>query len=300
MAVTRIRSSLQFYVDQNLDINSKKLINVAIGVDPTDGINKSQLDDAVSGLQDFRESVIDKDLLTPPVSPTAGDRYIIGQPTDTATGAWVGHEGEIADWNGTAWIFEPQPDMGTYCFVEDESAAYVFNNNTFASGLWVLWNTGLILAGEGLTKTGNTISVDWADTSVQTGAEDSRAVKYVDLYSNGANQGANIIGGDPTNISQSTETDVQGILEDISSALEAIELTNQIYNEAGTVTNGSADVSVANAFVAGTLQVFLNGELQREGASEDYTVSGTTVTFSSNLVNVAGHADKVTFHYYKS
>ncbi|NIP67909.1 MAG: DUF2793 domain-containing protein, partial [Planctomycetales bacterium] len=43
----------------------------------------------------WQDGVIDKDLTAPPGSPSNGDRYII--PTG-ATGAWAGHETEIAEW----------------------------------------------------------------------------------------------------------------------------------------------------------------------------------------------------------
>ncbi|MFZ4770990.1 MAG: hypothetical protein ACOYLO_12485 [Ferruginibacter sp.] len=44
---TKIRSSKQLYVDADLDINSKKLVNVASGTVNSDGINKGQMDTAI-------------------------------------------------------------------------------------------------------------------------------------------------------------------------------------------------------------------------------------------------------------
>lgn len=46
--------------------------------------------------------VLDKDLADPPVSPTEGDKYIVAAE---ATGDWVGKEDNIAEWNGTEWVF---------------------------------------------------------------------------------------------------------------------------------------------------------------------------------------------------
>jgi hypothetical protein len=68
---------------------------------------------------------------TPPVSPTDGDRHIVGQ---SATGDWLGHDGEIATWDatGSAWTFEtPQERWG------------VFNHNTtqllfYHVGAWLV------------------------------------------------------------------------------------------------------------------------------------------------------------------
>jgi len=241
----------------NQSMGSNKLTALADGVAASDAVNLGQLNAAVSGLQDFRESVIDKDLLTPPVSPSAGDRYIVGQPSDTATGAWVGEEGKLADYNGATWDFEVVPDEGTYCYVEDESSAYVFNNNIFASGSWVLFNSTNITAGDGIDIAGQTVSVDlkasgglkidatemavepadfaglgleddgadnmaidFADPATEMGT--SRAVKASDLSGNLANQGAKIIGADPASIAFSSATTVQGVLEDIASNITAL------------------------------------------------------------------------------
>ena len=64
--------------------------------------------------------VLDKDLNTPPGTPADGDRYIVGLvPLDT----WTGHTGEIALWNGTAWIFYV-PKPGFLAYVEDEDLYY--------------------------------------------------------------------------------------------------------------------------------------------------------------------------------
>ena len=44
---TKIRSSKQLHIDADLDINSKKLVNVASGTVNSDGINKGQMDTAI-------------------------------------------------------------------------------------------------------------------------------------------------------------------------------------------------------------------------------------------------------------
>lgn len=259
-----------------------KLTNLAAGTIGTDAVNKSQLDFAVAGLQDFRESVLDKDLLTPPGSPATGDRYLIGQPTDTATGAWAGEEGKITEWNGSAWIFEAVPDEGTYVYVEDENQAYIFNDNTFASGMWVVFTSAVVIAGNGIAITGNTVSVDFltggglkfvgnelavepsdfAGTGLQDDGSDnleidfadpatemntSRAVKASDLFNNGANQGAKILGADTTGYTYSTATTIQGVLDDLDSAIAGAATPGVLYTVgAGGVTKGDLVFISAN------------------------------------------------------
>jgi len=60
-------------------------------------------------------------------------------------------------------------------------------------------------------------------------------------------------------------------------------LPTEVYNELPSVTDGSANVTLANTPTSGTERVYLNGVRQAPGSSNDYTISGTTVTFSSAL-----------------
>lgn len=50
MAQTKVRSSTQLNIDANLDLASRKIVNLSEGTDPNDAVNKSQLDNAVAGL----------------------------------------------------------------------------------------------------------------------------------------------------------------------------------------------------------------------------------------------------------
>jgi len=65
----------------------------------------------------------------PPGSPTTGYRVIVG---DSPTGAFIGHAGEIAEWDGSAWWFTT-PRQGTTTFVKGGSTPY---HQTAASAPW--------------------------------------------------------------------------------------------------------------------------------------------------------------------
>jgi hypothetical protein len=72
----------------------------------------------------------DKDLNTPPGSPTEGDRYIVGSsPTDT----WTGQSGKIAVRLGATWTFLT-PKEGWRCWLDDEDGEYIHNGTA-----WLLW-----------------------------------------------------------------------------------------------------------------------------------------------------------------
>src|SRR5689334_20234350 len=52
-------------------------------------------------------AILDSGLIAPPGSPGEGDRYIVG---DSATGAWSGHDGEVAHFLDGAWDFAVPED----------------------------------------------------------------------------------------------------------------------------------------------------------------------------------------------
>jgi len=74
------------------------------------------------------EPVLDKDLSTPPSSPSTGDRYIVGA---SATGDWSGHDNEIAEWNGSSWDFGPALAEGLVVYVKDENDLYVYDGSSW-------------------------------------------------------------------------------------------------------------------------------------------------------------------------
>jgi len=82
-------------------------------------------DGVVHGLGEARANiwqppVDDRNVNTPPGAPATGYRVIVGS---TPTGAFVGHVGEIAQWDSAAWVFTV-PKEGTSVYVKDESAPY--------------------------------------------------------------------------------------------------------------------------------------------------------------------------------
>lgn len=90
---------------------------------------KTGMDDNLIALGALTQlAVIDRDLATPPISPTAGDRYLVaGSPT----GAWTGHATKIALFIASAWRFYT-PRRGWMCYVIDENIFIYFS----ASDVW--------------------------------------------------------------------------------------------------------------------------------------------------------------------
>jgi hypothetical protein len=135
---------------------------------------------------------------TPPGSPATGDRYLIS-PSDT-TGVFVGHENEVAEWNG-AWTFSgPAKDgqglvlnarkttlrwsstSGAWRFDIKAPAGDAFNDNFGVIGANVGPSTTLVIGDSYSAGGGNsTASENWA-------------YKFAHSLCNDANQG---IGRDP-------------------------------------------------------------------------------------------------------
>jgi hypothetical protein len=75
----------------------------------------------------LQAGVTDRDLTDPPGSPANGAVYI---PAATATGAWAGQEGKLAQWYASAWYFLTPKD-GWSVWIIDEARRI-----TYQGGIW--------------------------------------------------------------------------------------------------------------------------------------------------------------------
>lgn len=83
----------------------------------------------------FQLSVISRSLTEPPTSDTDGNRYI---PGAASTGAWAGHDDEVAVWDDDAgvYVFYP-PSTGWVAYIEDEGVLSVYREDS------ALWSAGI-------------------------------------------------------------------------------------------------------------------------------------------------------------
>ncbi|MBA7586681.1 hypothetical protein ES708_28686 [subsurface metagenome] len=104
-----------------LDMGGQKISGLATPVAGSDAATKDLVDSMVQGL-DWQPSVLDE-LDTPPGTPALGDRYLV---IATATGDWAEHEQDIAEWDGSVWVFTT-PNKGFAVWLEDVGRQKNFN-----------------------------------------------------------------------------------------------------------------------------------------------------------------------------
>jgi len=121
-------------------------------------VDKKYVDDAVaSNLQglEWQDSVLDA-VLTPPGSPSSGDRYLIN---GVGTGAWAGFDNHIAEWNGSAWSFTI-PSVGMFVSADNEpDFVYYYGGSSWSQKAWEQTT-----ASTGLTKVGYDVQLANANT----------------------------------------------------------------------------------------------------------------------------------------
>lgn len=132
------------------------------GLTITDNVPISPATPSINAVaSDYLLSVLDKDLTTPP-TPAIGARYIVAAG---ATGAWAGHDGEVAQGLGSSWSFE-EPTAGAITFVEDEALHYAYDGSA--------WNTlgatsgsagGGFTASESETSPALSFPIDYNDVT---------------------------------------------------------------------------------------------------------------------------------------
>ena len=114
-------------------------------------VDKKYVDDLFAG-SEWYNSVLSATILTPPSTPATGDRYLIN---GTGTGAWAGKDNQIAEWNGSAWIYTI-PTAGAHVSSDAEtSVIYIFNGTS-----WDAKSYEATTASNGLVKVGNDIRID--------------------------------------------------------------------------------------------------------------------------------------------
>lgn len=81
----------------------------------------------------FHLTVKDRDLATPPGTPSDGDTYIVAA---SGTGDWAGLDGHVVVWDDTAsaWV-DFTPGTGWVAFIEDEFKLSAYYSSAWSAGI---------------------------------------------------------------------------------------------------------------------------------------------------------------------
>ena len=247
------------------------------------------------------------------VTLAANDRVLLkDQSTSAQNGIWIIStlgSGSNGVWDrATDFDQDAEVNSGAFTFVEEgttnDNTGWVLTTNNpitigGASGTAIAFaqfsGAGSIVAGAGLTKTGNTIDIVAADTSLTVNADS------VQVNLNGTT--LTVSSGLKVNASGITATELNtsvaggGISGGGGTALAvdfvyetpsgSINGSNQVFTASNTIFSPTASTTLTT-----DVQVFLNGLLLDPS---QYTRSGTAVT----ITDVPLTGDTIRFIYYK-
>lgn len=298
----------------SFDAGSQKVINLATGTNSGDAVNKGQLDSAIaaatSGL-DVKASVkaastanltLSGAQTVDGVSLVANDRILVkNQTTASENGIYVVAAGAWS--RSTDADADAEVTPGMFTFVEQgttngDTGWLLTTDGTVTVGTTSLTFTqfsgaGSITAGAGLTKTGNTVDVVSGNGGIVVNADDITLT--VDATADSLSVGASGVKLKDGTSGQVYVANGSGVFKRVSISGDAtlaadgtltitnpgLQSTNFVFNEVptGSINGVNTGFTTANTPTAGTVQVFLNGLLQRP--TTDYSVSGATITMTS-------------------
>ena len=226
---------------RNANGNVEFYQKITAGASTSDWIRLATIEDVANSVNvlEWQDSVLDKDLTAPPGGPAVGDRYLLGtDPTaGLTTGAWAGQDGNIAEWDGSAWVFTT-PTTGTFVSADDENTVLYYYNGA----MWDAKAFESTTASTGLVKVGNDVQL--ADQTSNTIDVSSGVIEVVadgidDTHIDwgfGVNQvNASDLPYDNTT-SGMAATDTQAAIDEIDSRVDVLEAasTTQINDLANT------------------------------------------------------------------
>lgn len=205
-------------------------------------------------------------------------------------GSFTGQLSDIAEWNGTSWDFYP-PSSGWAVLVQDcnhvgywDNAAFVYES---VGDDWIQFSgTGSIVAGDGLTKDGNTLDVG-AGNAISVGADtvNVNVTGGTDGTSLDLATGDEFLFADASDAGATKKTTIDKIQDYVSAA----GLDNDLTDGNGIVDftyNGSAAASVTvEAVSADRITVGASG-IDVAGLPLQFKINGLAVSTNVTQANV--------------
>ncbi len=310
MAVTKISLGRQ----SDLNAAGGIITNVGTPSASTDAANKSYVDSFIQGA-DWKQSVRAATTVTGTLaSAFANGSTIDGVALVTGNRILIKNQSSGAE-NGIYVVAASgaptrATDADTSAEVTSNLAVFVEEGTTQADTGWTITNDGTIVldttalvftqftgvgsivAGAGLTKTGNTLDVVSGNGGIVVNANDitlTAADASVTIDSSGIKVTPGTAGQVALTNGSSivTPTTLGGDVSSVSGT-GSVTLGSTIMRTAGfvdretpsgSVNGANTTFTLANTPIAGSEHAYLNGLLQDPGAGNDYTISGVTITY---------------------
>lgn len=234
-----------------------------------------------------------------PSSMTNGDRVLV---KDNSTAS----ENGIYTVASGAWT--RAADFDTAGEILPNSFFFVSQGTTLADTGWTLTtdgaivvgttplafnqfsSAGVVLAGNGLTKTGSTIDVNlgnglqFLSNNIVVKLADSTLSLSASGVALAALSSGNILVGNGSNVATGVAVSGDATLSNTGVLTLASTVTKHadlVSNEVptGSVNGSNTTFTLANTPRSGTVKVYQNGMRLFVGAGNDYTISGATITF---------------------
>lgn len=307
------------------NLGGNRITSVADPVNPQDVATKNYVDLSAQGLTG-KDAVRVATTANITLSGTQtidgialaiGDRVLVkAQTTFASNGIYVVASGS---WSRSEDAYSGnQLKGGSFVFVQEGATqadtGWVVSTdgpiNIGTTGInWVQFSSaGVILAGNGLTKSGNTLSVLVPASSGLTvnGSGVAVALDGATLTKTGTglkltDPGAGKIyvgnaAGAATAVSITGDATLSnsGVLT-ITGGLKGANFVNG-ETPTGAINGSNANFSLSSVPVAGSERVFYNGIRLKSGSGEDYTIAGSTITM---IAFIPQSGDKVMVDYIK-
>lgn len=284
--------------DAAVSFNSQKITNLATPVADSDAANKSYVDTVAQGL-DLKESVkvattgditLSGTQTIDGIAVAADERVLVkDQSTGTENGIYLCKAGS---WTRATDFAAGDDEAGAFCFVEQGTvngdAGFVCTNDagsavvgTDALSFTQFSGAGQVIAGDGLAKTGNTLSVNVDDSSIEIDS-DSLRVKALGITN------AMLAGSiDNAKLSNSTISGVAlgASLGNLSLSSELAFNTGSAYNGASARTVSIAALGVTNAMLAGSIA---DSKLSTIASANKVSGSAVQLTANKGLEDATG------------
>jgi len=270
--------SVVFTADQSMGYN--KLTNLSNGTSANDGINLSQLQSAVTGIT-WRDPVDEAEVDSANITGTVVSGYRI-LVNGSGANDFSGHDNEIATRNAAddGWDFESPVDNWSV-FEKENDQAFTYNGTS-----WIQFTgAGQINAGNGLTKSGNTLDVGESATGgINVNADDlSVNVDNVTLEIGGTNPGTVQIKDNGVSAAK-LNSDVAGsgiILDGATNAIEVnvddatieVHTNNTIRVKASGISANELDESGSYDFASSFGEIRVTTQSQNNNSTKAASTS---------------------------